>query len=269
MNNRASMSAAAGGSVAGRRLEGKVALVTGGSSGIGRGTCRLFAREGAKVVIADVAEEAGKQTEEEIVEHGGEAMFVRLDVANEDEWVEVVRATVERFGRLDVVVNNAGMSTEQSRATVEHTELEAWNQVMGVNATGVFLGMKHAIPEMRKVGGGSIINVGSIYGLVGSKMGTTYHASKGTVRMLTKAAAVQYAGEGIRVNAVHPGFADTGMTEELHARPGVREERELKTPLGRLGKPEDIAWGSVYLASDEASFVTGSDLVIDGGMTAQ
>jgi len=133
----------------------------------------------------------------------------------------------------------------------------------------VFLGMKHAIPEMRKAGGGSIINVGSIYGLVGSKMGTTYHASKGAVRMLTKAAAVQYAGEGVRVNAVHPGFADTGMTLELHARPGVREERELKTPLGRLGKPEDIAWGIVYLASDEASFVTGSDLVIDGGMTAQ
>ena len=263
------MSAAAGASASGRRLVGKVALVTGGSSGIGRGTCQLFAREGAKVVIADVAEEAGRQVEEEIVEHGGEAMFVRLDVAREDEWIAAVRRTVERFGRLDVLVNNAGMSTDATRETVEHTELDVWNQAMGVNSTGVFLGMKHAVPQIRKAGGGSIINVASIYGLVASKRGTVYHAAKGSVRMLTKAGAIQYAGEGIRVNAVHPGFADTGMTRDLHARPGVREEREAQTPLGRLGTPEDIAWGIVYLASDEASFVTGSDLVIDGGMTAQ
>ena len=269
MSSASSMGAAAGGSAAGRRLEGKVALVTGGASGIGGGTCRLFAREGAKVVIADITEAAGRQVEEEIVESGGQAMFVRLDVSREEDWVAAVRRTVERFGRLDVVVNNAGMSTDATRETVEHTALDVWNQAMGVNSTGVFLGMKHAVPEMRKAGGGSIINVASIFGLVGSKGGTVYHAAKGSVRMLTKVAAIQYAGEGIRVNAVHPGFADTGMTRELHARPGVREERERLTPLGRLGTPEDIAWGIVYLASDESSFVTGSDLVIDGGMTAQ
>ena len=269
MSSETSNDPRAGGSTARRRLEGKVALVTGGASGIGRGTCRLFAREGAKVAIADIAAAAGREVEDEIVGSGGEAMFVHLDVAKEEEWAEAVRRTVERFGRLDVVVNNAGMSTDATRETVEHTGLDAWNQAMGVNATGVFLGMKHAIPEMRRVGGGSIVNVASVYGLVGSKRGTVYHASKGAVRMLTKSAAVQYAAEGIRVNVVHPGFADTGMTKELHARPGVREERERQTPLGRLGKPEDIAWGIVYLASDEASFVTGSDLVIDGGMTAQ
>jgi len=264
MRNEISSSSGSGG-----RLTGKVALVTGGSSGIGRGACRAFAHEGARVAIADISEDQGRDLEKEIASSGGDAMFVRLDVAKEEEWVEAVRQTVQRFGRLDVLVNSAGMSTEGSRATVENTELEAWNQVMGVNATGVLLGMKHAIPEMRKAGGGSIINIASIYGVVGSKTGTTYAASKGAVRMLTKAGAVQYAPEKIRVNSVHPGFADTGMTEDLHARPGVRQERERQTPLGRLGMPEDIAWGIVYLASDEASFVTGSDLTIDGGMTAQ
>ncbi len=260
---------APGGSMAGRRLEGKVGLVTGGASGIGASTCRLFAGEGASVVIADIDEALGREVEAEIVGAGGDATFLQLDVSDEDAWVSVIGDTVRRYGRLDVVVNNAGMSGAQSRAVVEDTGLDIWNRVMGVNSTGVFLGTKHAIPEMRKAGGGSVINVSSIYGIVGSKGGTVYHASKGAVRAFTKAAAVQYAPEGIRVNTVCPGFADTEMTRGLHAQPGVREYRESVTPLGRLGQPDDIAWGIVYLASDEARFVTGCDLIIDGGMTAQ
>jgi len=179
-----------------------------------------------------------------------------------------VAETVARFGKLDVVVNNAGISAPGRPPTEEQT-VEGWDAVMAVNARGVFLGTKHAIPEMRKAGGGSIINISSIYGNVGSKGGTAYHASKGAVRAFSKAAAIQYADVNIRVNSVHPGFVDTPMTDGLHSQPGVREERVARTPLGRMGVPEDIAYGILYLASDESGFVTGSELVIDGGMTAQ
>lgn len=251
------------------RLAGIVAIVTGGASGIGEATCRRFAEEGASVVIADVNDDRGRRLEAEIKSAGGEAAFIRLDVTDEDRWVAVVAETVDRYGKLDVVVNNAGMSGRFGRPVVEETTVEGWDAVFDVNAKGVFLGTKHAIPEMRKAGGGSIINVSSIFGNVGSRGGTAYHASKGACRTFTKAAAVQYAAEGIRVNSVHPGFVDTPMTEGLHAQPGVREERTRVTPLGRLGVPDDIAHGIVYLASDESRWVTGSELVIDGGMTAQ
>lgn len=252
------------------RLEGKVAIVTGGASGIGAATCKFFAREGMKgVVVADIDDEKGRQVAAEIEDAGGSAFFVHLDVSDEQQWKDAVAATVARYGKLNVTVNNAGMSVPAARQNVENTTLEVWNQMHAVNLTGVFLGTKHSVPEMRRAGSGSIINISSIYGIVGSKSGTAYHSAKGGVRTFTKAVAIQYAPEQIRVNSIHPGFADTGMTAELHAQPGERERRSALTPLGRIGQPEDMAWGCVYLASDESSFVTGAELVIDGGMIAQ
>ena len=248
------------------RVEGKVAVVTGGAGGIGAATARLLAREGAAVVIGDLLEEQGRVTETQIAEVGGRALFVRMDVTSEDDWRRAIQAAVAAYGKLDILVNNAGIS---GRNTVEETSVELWDRVMAVNAKGVFLGTKLAIPEMRKAGGGSIINLSSIWGLVGSDSSIAYHSAKGAVRIFTKAAAVQYAKEGIRVNSVHPGFVDSPMTIEYHALPGIRETRVAATPLGRMGTPEDIAAGILYLASDESSFVTGSELVIDGGMTAQ
>ena len=178
----------------GNRLSGKVAIVTGGSSGIGAATCRLFAEEGAKgVVIADINEGLGGEVADQIRKQGGDAFYIFLDVSDEQQWIDTVAATVERYGRLDVTVNNAGMSTWESRKNVEDTTLEIWNRMHAVNVTGVFLGTKYSIPEMRKVGGGSIINISSIYGIVGSKGGTSYHSAKGGVRTFTKATAIQYA----------------------------------------------------------------------------
>ena len=249
-----------------QRVDGKVAVVTGGAGGIGAATARLLAREGAAVVIGDLLEEQGRVTETQIAEVGGQALFVPMDVTSEDDWRRAIQAAVTAYGKLDILINNAGIS---GRNTVEETSVELWDRVMAVNAKGVFLGTKLAIPEMRKAGGGSIINVSSIWGLVGSDSSTAYHSAKGAVRIFTKAAAVQYAKEGIRVNSVHPGFVDSPMTIGYHALPGVRETRVAATPLGRMGTPEDIAAGILYLASDESSFVTGSELVIDGGMTAQ
>ncbi|MCI0896321.1 MAG: glucose 1-dehydrogenase [Chloroflexi bacterium] len=249
-----------------QRVDGKVAVVTGGAGGIGAATARLLAREGAAVVIGDLLEEEGRAVEAQIADAGGHALFVPMDVTSENDWRRAIQAAVAAYGKLDILVNNAGIS---GRNTVEETSVELWDRVMAVNAKGVFLGTKLAIPEMRKAGGGSIINVSSIWGLVGSDSSTAYHSAKGAVRIFTKAAAVQYAKEGIRVNSVHPGFVDSPMTIGYHALPGVRETRVAATPLGRMGTPEDIASGILYLASDESSFVTGSELVIDGGMTAQ
>ncbi len=252
------------------RLEGKVAIVTGAASGIGAATSRFFAQEGMKgVVVSDIDDDRGAQVVAEIESAGGDAIFVHLDVSDEQQWKDAISATVERYGRLDVTVNNAGMSVPASRQNVENTSLETWTQMHAVNLNGVFLGTKYSVPEMRKAGGGSIINISSIYGIVGSKSGTAYHSAKGAVRTFTKSVAIQYAPEQIRVNSIHPGFADTGMTAELHAQPEERARRIGLTPLGRIGTPEDMAWGCVYLASDESSYVTGLELVIDGGMIAQ
>ena len=255
------------------RLEGKVALISGGARGQGAVEAKLFAQEGAKVVIGDVLENEGKQIEAKINETGGECLFVHLDVTSQAEWERAVEAAVSRFGKLNILVNNAGISGGAGGVQIpmEEASEESWNQVMDVNAKGVFLGTKHAISEMRKAGGGSIVNISSIAGLVGlgGRSSGAYAASKGAVRLLTKATAVQYALEGIRCNSVHPGWIDTPMTERSMAVPENREDRIRRTPLGRIGTTEDIAYGVLFLASDESSFVTGSELVIDGGVTAR
>ncbi len=255
------------------RLQGKVALITGAATGIegqtmgfGGASARLFAREGARVVLTDINESDGEKTAAQIAESGGDAIFKRLDVTSERDWSEAIDATMSRFGALNILVNNAGTG---ARTTVEETTEEIWDDQMNVHAKGVFLGTKHAIPDMRRAGGGSIINVSSIFGLIGSRSSTAYHAAKGAIRIFTKAAAVQYAPDNIRVNSVHPGFALTPLTKEAFSDPELMAPRMASIPLGRLGNARDIANGILYLASDESSFVTGSELVIDGGVTAQ
>jgi cyclopentanol dehydrogenase len=247
------------------RMENKVALISGGARGMGAAEAKLFASEGAKVVIGDILEEEGRRTEAEIGESGGECLYVRLDVSSESDWRQAVAATVARFGRLDVLVNNAGIHRTER---VEDTSEEMWDQVMEINAKGVFLGTKHAIPEMRKARGGSIVNISSVAGLVGNTTAAAYSASKGAVRLFTKATAIQYASEGIRANSIHPGTIETLMTAPMLATEAYRRNRMERTPLARIGRPEDVAYGALYLASDESSFVTGSELVIDGGRTA-
>ena len=247
------------------RLENKVAFISGGGRGLGEVMAKFFANEGASVVIGDVLEDEGKQTEAEINEAGGQCLFVRLDVTDETQWQQAIASTLAGFGKLNILVNNAGIYRTHR---VEDTTSEEWDQVLAVNGKGVFLGTKAAIPEMRKAGGGSIINLSSVAGLVGSADSAAYNASKGAVRLLTKSTAIQYAKEDIRANSIHPGTIETPMTADLLAGDG-RQDRMNRTPLGRLGRPEDVAYGVLYLASDEASFVTGSELVIDGGRTAQ
>ena len=248
------------------RLENKVTLISGGARGMGAVEARLFAREGAKVVIGDILEEEGRRTEAEISETGAECVFVRLDAASESDWQQAVATAVGRFGKLDILVNNAGIFRGDR---VEDTTEESWDLVMDVNAKGVFLGTKHSIPEMRKAGGGSIINISSVAGLVGNPFTSAYNASKGAVRLLTKSTAVQYAKDGIRANSIHPGVIETPMTQDVVNDESFRQFRLARNPILRLGQPEDVAYGVLYLASDESSFVTGSELVIDGGWTAQ
>ncbi len=249
------------------RLEGKVAFISGGARGMGAAEARLFAREGARVAIGDVLDDLGRQVEAEINETGGEAIYVHLDVTEEEDWQRAVSTTVERFGGLHVLVNNAGVV---SWGTLEDTTVAEWDRVMDVNAKGVFLGTRAAVAEMRKGGGGSIINISSISGNIGQDIiQPVYNASKGAVRIFTKSTAVQYAKEGIRVNSVHPGSVDTPMTQGRRSDPEQTEERLSRIPLGRVAEPEEIAYGALFLASDESSFMTGSELIIDGGFTAQ
>jgi 3alpha(or 20beta)-hydroxysteroid dehydrogenase/cyclopentanol dehydrogenase len=249
------------------KLAGKVALISGGARGMGAHEARLFVAEGAKVVMGDVLDDLGRAVEAEINRSGGEAAYVHLDVTHEQGWREAVATALSRFGRLDILVNNAGVS---GSARLEDVTLEEWNRVMAINSTGVFLGTKAAIPAMRKSGGGSIINISSQLGLVGTDNSSPqYQSSKGAVRLLTKTTAIQYAKEGIRANSVHPGPIETPMTEARRADPAVHALTLSRIPLGRYGVADDVAKGVLYLASDDASFVTGSELVIDGGWTAQ
>jgi NAD(P)-dependent dehydrogenase (short-subunit alcohol dehydrogenase family) len=248
------------------RLAGKVAIISGAASGMGAEEARLFAGEGARVVVADVLDEDGQAVADEITAGGGEALFIHVDVTSEADWQRAVDATVERFGRLDILVNNAGLSSSSVRDPLDS---EGWRRIMDVNATGVFLGTKCAIPAMREAGGGAIINISSIMGFVGGEGGhPAYHASKGAVRIFTKATAVRYGPEGIRANSVHPGFLPP-MRSGRPRNEAAMAEIVKQTPLRRTGEPIEVAYGVLFLASDEASFITGTELVIDGGFIAR
>jgi cyclopentanol dehydrogenase len=249
------------------RLDGKVALISGGARGQGATEAQLFAREGARVVFGDILDEAGRQVEAQIRAAGGDATYVHLDVTNEEDWRVAVDTAVQRYGKLNVLVNNAGILL---RKAIEEMTVEEWDRIMAINLKGVFLGTKHAIPAMRRAGGGSIINISSTAGLVGSPGGSSaYIATKGGVRLFTKATAIQHAKDNIRCNSVHPGPIATDMIRDTLESPDLWAQRLRRLPMGRAGTPEDVAYGVLYLASDESSYVTGSELVIDGGTTAE
>lgn len=254
------------------RVAGKVALVTGGGLGLGRASALMLAREGARVVVTDVKEAEGRLAADDIIDAGGEAIFIKHDVSLEAEWDHAIAMTLRRFGRLDVLVNNAGVALS---ADVEATTLEQWRWLMAINLDGVFIGTQRAIAAMKKGAGGSIINFSSIEGLIGDPNLAAYNASKGGVRIFTKSAALHCAKAGykIRVNSIHPGYIWTPMVEAFIAsQPDPVAAKGFIAslhPVGHLGEPDDIAYGVVYLASDESKFVTGAELVIDGGYTAQ
>jgi len=245
------------------RLAGKVAIITGAASGMGAATARMFAREGAKVVVADVMEHEGKQVAESI---GAAAHFEKLDVTNEENWEAAVAATVKRFGKLDVLVNNAGIS---GSAEQDLYSTAAWHRIMEINATGVFLGIKYAIPAMIANGGGSIINLSSIAGIIGSEgIHMAYNASKAAVRLMTKSVAVQHAQQKIRANSVHPGIMPPMRTSGRTADPATRAQRMQVIPMRRAGEVDEVAYAILFLASDESSYITGSEIHVDGGAIA-
>ncbi len=250
------------------RVAGKVAVVTGAALGIGRATALLLSQEGARVAVTDVLDEVGQQLAEEISAKGGDARYWHLDTGDEQSVADALAGVVDAYGRLDVLVNNAGISGV-SKPTDEIT-LEEWNRVIAINLTGVFLCTKHAIAYLRRTGGGSIVNLSSIYGLIGAPDAPPYHAAKGGVRLMSKTDALLYAADHIRVNSVHPGFIWTPMVEHFLTDQGAsRSSIDELHPIGHMGEPDDIAYGILYLASDESKFVTGSELVIDGGYTAR
>ncbi len=245
------------------RLHDKVALITGGASGMGQSEAVLFAKEGAKVVVADVLEPEGQKVADSL---GGAGRFVRLDVTSEAAWQQAIAAAVSAFGKLDVLINNAGISGTFDADTLSTS---AWDRLMDVNAKGTFLGMKHAIPAMEKAGGGAIVNISSVSGFVGQNgIHMAYNASKGAVRLMTKSAAVQYARSGIRVNSVHPGVLPAMRSSKATADPAFRQKMLAGVPMRREGRVEEVAYAVLFLASDEASYITGTELVVDGGWLA-
>lgn len=248
------------------RLRGKVALITGAAHGMGETEAKMFAKEGARVVVADVDETEGQQVVAGIAEVGGEALFMRLDVTQEADWRQAVDRTVATFGRLDILVNNAGISGSSG---VDLLDTAAWDRVMEINAKGVFLGLKYAIPAMQQAGGGSIVNISSISGFVGQDyIHMAYNASKGAVRLMTKSAAVQHAKDGIRVNSVHPGVMPPMRTSRVTADAEQRQRMLAQVPMGREGRREEVGYAVLFLASDEASYITGTEVVVDGGYLA-
>jgi NAD(P)-dependent dehydrogenase (short-subunit alcohol dehydrogenase family) len=249
------------------RLENKVALITGGASGMGASMARIFAREGAKVAVADMLEEEGRQVAAEITQANGAAIFHKLDVTSEAEWRAAINATLAAFGKLDILVNDAGIS---GSAVEDLYDTAAWERLMAVNATGTFLGMKSVIPIMQQAGGGSIVNISSISGVTGQRgLHVAYNASKGAVRTLTKAAAVQHGRDNVRVNSVHPGLMPPMRTSGRTADPALRAKWiENSVPMGRAGRVEEVANAVLFLASDEASYITGVELYVDGGFLA-
>jgi NAD(P)-dependent dehydrogenase (short-subunit alcohol dehydrogenase family) len=250
------------------RLKGKVALISGGARGQGAAEARLFAGEGAKVVIGDVRDELTNQTANEINSKLGakNVRALHMDVTRAADWRAAVETCVRDFGGLDILVNNAGIANMKG---VEETSEEEWDSIVNINQKGVWLGMKAAVPAMRNRGGGSIINISSVFGIIGSAGSAAYHGTKGAVRLLTKAAAVQYAPEKIRVNSIHPGVILTPMVADAITRKEELDALVSSTPMKRGAQPEEVGWCVVFLASDESSFVTGSELVVDGGWTAQ
>ena len=253
------------------RLDGKVVLISGGARGQGALEAEIFVAEGAKVVFGDLLDEEGKAVERRITESGGEsggeAVYVHLDVTSDADWEEAVHTAEGRFGKLDVLVNNAGIANADA---IEDTSEELWDRIMQVNTKGVFLGTRKVLPAMRRAGGGSIINVSSIAGILGRALtGSAYSASKGAVRTFTKTTAIQHASEKIRCNSIHPGPVDTPMLSGISDNPAILAQRTEEVPLGRLGQSLDIAYGALYLASDESVWITGIELIIDGGITAK
>ncbi|HCS62169.1 MAG TPA: short-chain dehydrogenase [Microbacterium sp.] len=242
------------------RFDGRVALVTGGASGIGKATALRIASEGGTVVIADVQDDLGAEVAAQIEKDDGKSLFLHLDVTSEEGWTDAVAKTVDAFGGLNILVNNAGIGDTEP---LEVTTLATWDKVVAVTQTSVFLGMKAAGDALKKSGNGSVVNISSMYGIVGSGVSPAYHAAKGAVRLLTKTTALGWAKEGVRVNSVHPGFIDTPILGDTD-RAGLI----AGTPMGRLGKPEEMAAMITFLASDDASFATGGEFVVDGGYTA-
>lgn len=249
------------------RVDGKIALITGGGKGIGRTTAELLADEGAQVAITDIDEEAGTTTVDHITEAGGGAAFFEHDVSSEADWKRVVDAVQDTFGVPDVLVNNAGIYHIEP---VDEMDIEDWKNLMDINVTGVFLGLKHCTPLMREHGQGSVINLSSVAGLIGLSGHTCYGASKGAVRTMTKDAAIELAEAGVRVNSLHPAYIDTQMADYgAEVQGATKEELDAMHPIGHMGDPEDVAYAVLYLASDESKFMTGSEMVLDGGLTAQ
>lgn len=247
------------------RVQDKVCLITGAALGMGREHALLLAEHGARLILTDLNAEAGEATAKDINDAGGDAIFIKHDASSEQDWQQVIKAGVEHFGKIDVLVNNAGVLTLKS---IQETTTEDWDFVQSINTRGVFYGVKYVLPAMQKAGGGSIINISSIYGIVGAPSASAYQASKGAVRLLSKSAAVEYAEYNVRVNSVHPGVIATNMTKDIMVDDASTDALLGSALIRRPAQPKEVSWGILFLASDESSYMTGSELVIDGGYTA-